>query len=250
MEFHPEFDAGAGLASPQINRLTSEVLPTVFVGSFSIEVIEALAAEKHVSIVAREHALDGWRNVYRWHDETSDFLFGHVPVGAVGAIGHLEEVITLGVQHVVAFGTVGLLTETAADVFIPAKALRDEGMSRHYTADKTGIIANKDKNVQQLVEFFKTQDLAHEVVTTWTTDAFYRETPKRLALAKSVGASVVEMEMAAFFAWAEFRGLDFYGFMHRADSLAGDVWDGAIHVGFPQKLRYFEIAQAFAQTLT
>ena len=42
---------------------------------------------------------------------------------------------------------------------------------------------------------------------TWTTDAFYRETPGKIARRREEGCVTVEMEAAAFFAVAQFRGV-------------------------------------------
>jgi purine-nucleoside phosphorylase len=44
---------------------------------------------------------------------------------------------------------------------------------------------------------------------TWTTDAFYRETPDKVARRRAEGCLTVEMETSAFFALAQFRQVAF-----------------------------------------
>jgi nucleoside phosphorylase len=47
------------------------------------------------------------------------------------------------------------------------------------------------------------------LVKTWTTDGPYRETPAKVCLLRAEGCLAVEMEAAAFFAVARFRGVPF-----------------------------------------
>ena len=61
--------------------------------------------------------------------------------------------------------------------------------------------------------------------TTWTTDAFYRETKDKVADMKSLGAICVEMEAAALQAVCDFRNIDLITFFYAADNLDSDYWD-------------------------
>jgi len=61
---------------------------------------------------------------------------------------------------------------------------------------------------------------------TWTTDAPYRETLAKVQRRKSEGCVVVEMESAAFFALAQFRGVTFAQILYGGDDVSGDhEWD-------------------------
>ena len=51
--------------------------------------------------------------------------------------------------------------------------------------------------------------VAYELTKTWTTDAFYRETPGKVRKYRAEGCLAVEMEAAAFMAVARFRGVRF-----------------------------------------
>ena len=59
---------------------------------------------------------------------------------------------------------------------------------------------------------------------TWTTDAFYRETPAKVRRRREEGCLTVEMEAAAFFAVAQFRGVPFAQLLYGGDDVSG-VWD-------------------------
>ena len=60
---------------------------------------------------------------------------------------------------------------------------------------------------------------------TWTTDAFYRETPQKVEARKKQGAICVEMECAAMQALCDFRGVDFFQFLYAGDNLDHSTWD-------------------------
>jgi len=68
--------------------------------------------------------------------------------------------------------------------------------------------------------------VAHRLVKTWTTDAFYRETPARIAARRAEGCACVEMETAALAAVAQFRGVKFGQLLYGGDDLGGAEWDG------------------------
>ena len=60
---------------------------------------------------------------------------------------------------------------------------------------------------------------------TWTTDALYRETRGKVERRVAEGCLTVEMEAAAFFAVAAFRGVTFGQLLYAGDDLSGDAWD-------------------------
>ncbi len=66
-------------------------------------------------------------------------------------------------------------------------------------------------------------DYKYDEVTTWTTDAFFRETSKKVKQFRDLGASVVEMECSALAACAQFRKLDFAQILFTADTLANEL---------------------------
>lgn len=60
---------------------------------------------------------------------------------------------------------------------------------------------------------------------TWTTDGLYRETRDKVRRRVAEGCLTVEMEAAAFFAVALFRGVSLGQMLYAGDDLSGEAWD-------------------------
>ena len=66
---------------------------------------------------------------------------------------------------------------------------------------------------------------------SWTTDAPYRETASEVREYQKEGVLAVEMEAAALFAVAEYRGAEMGVVLAISDSLADLKWDPMFHDG-------------------
>ena len=147
-------------------------------------------------------------------------------VGAPLAAGMLEELIARGCRKFVACGGAGSLTvgsEVGALVVVNS-AVRDEGTSYHYLpasreveADPVGLAA--------LVRVLERSGVAHRLGKSWTTDAIYRETRKRIARRRQEGCLTVEMEASALMAVARFRKVVFGQLLYCGDDVSGLEWD-------------------------
>ncbi|MCL2420379.1 MAG: nucleoside phosphorylase, partial [Defluviitaleaceae bacterium] len=101
---------------------------------------------------------------------------------------------------------------------------RDEGTSYHYMAPSREI--EMDERIVQVIENTLIEQKAPYIkAKTWTTDAFFRETPGKVELRKEEGCVTVEMETSAFIATARYNQVDFGQILYAGDSLAGEVWD-------------------------
>ncbi|OPZ05679.1 MAG: Purine nucleoside phosphorylase DeoD-type [candidate division BRC1 bacterium ADurb.BinA364] len=106
---------------------------------------------------------------------------------------------------------------------MPLSAVRDEGVSYHY-APPSREIAPTDAALNALRRTLQARGEPFAAGKTWTTDAFYRETPARVARRRGEGCLTVEMESAAFFAVARFRGVEFAQLLYAEDDVASEVW--------------------------
>lgn len=142
------------------------------------------------------------------------------PLGAPAATQLLDWLISYGVTQVLAVGNAGALRDLPENaMLIPNKAIRDEGTSFHYM--KPGQFVDLRSEFLNKIEQAVTDlNLKYDEITTWTTDGFFRETPKKVAQFKQLGASTVEMECAGMAACAQFRKVDFAQILFTADSLA------------------------------
>lgn len=147
-------------------------------------------------------------------------------VGAPLAAGWLEELIALGARRVVVAGGAGALVPglTLGHVIVPTAAVRDEGTSHHYLpAGRT--VAPTPAALAAIIRTLERAKVPFITGTTWTTDAFYRETRAKVDRRVAEGCLTVEMEAAALFAVARFRGIELGQMLYAGDDLSGEAWD-------------------------
>ena len=174
--------------------------------------------------------------VYLMTHEDREIAVAHPGVGAPFIAIIFEELIALGCRKFVACGSAGSLIGTTAEgsIIVPTAAVRDEGTSYHYASPDREISAQMDV-VTIMSNVLAGHHVPHQLGKTWTTDAAYRETKKRIARRKSEGCLTVEMECSAFLAIAAFRGVRFGQLLSVDDDVGGDLWDprtlGKYHSG-------------------
>ncbi|MBN2256971.1 MAG: nucleoside phosphorylase [Anaerolineaceae bacterium] len=151
----------------------------------------------------------------------------HPGVGAPLAIGLLEETISRGCNKFIVCGGCGVLDKEIAvgHLIVPTSAVRDEGTSYHYQEPgreaephPAAVVA-----IRQILDAHKVPYLTGK---TWTTDAFYRETPNKAAARKAEGCLTVEMEAASLFAAAAFRKVVLGQILYGGDAVIPGEWDG------------------------
>ncbi len=148
-------------------------------------------------------------------------------VGAPLAAGMLEEAIALGCHKFVVCGGAGVLDRQIAvgHLLVPTSAVRDEGTSYHYLPPGREVAMHPGA-VAAVERVLQAHDVPYLRAKTWTTDAFYRETPAKVALRRSEGCLSVEMEAAALMAVAQFRGVPLAAILYGGDDVSGSDWDG------------------------
>jgi uridine phosphorylase len=142
------------------------------------------------------------------------------------AAGLLEELVALGCNNIAACGGAGTLDAAlaAGHVVVPVAAVRDEGTSYHYLPPSREVAADP-AGVAAARRVLQRRGQAYVEGKTWTTDAFFRETPARIRRRRDEGCIVVEMEAAAFFAVARFRGVHFAQLLYAGDDVSGSEWN-------------------------
>lgn len=150
----------------------------------------------------------------------------HPGVGAPLAAAFLEELIARGCRAFVACGGAGVLVPELAlgHVIVPTAAVRDEGTSYHYLP-ATRTVEPTERALASVLATVRRRDVPHLAAPTWTTDGLYRETRERMRRRVAEGCISVEMEAAAFFAVARFRGVEFAQLLYGGDDLSGESWD-------------------------
>jgi uridine phosphorylase len=164
--------------------------------------------------------------VYEISHKGQRLAFYHPGVGAPLSAGRLEQVIAFGCRKFIACGGCGVLEEEMAvgGLIVVSAAVRDEGVSYHYLPPSREVLAN-EVAVQALAETLSSRGIPYRIGKTWTTDAFYRETERKVARRRDEGCVAVEMEAAGMMAVAQFRGVPFGQILYGGDDVSGDEWD-------------------------
>jgi uridine phosphorylase len=105
-----------------------------------------------------------------------------------------------------------------------SSAIRDEGTSFHYLPPARHIDFDPEAR-QVLQDTLEERGAPYVAGKTWTTDAPYRETPRKIAARRDEGCLTVEMEASALAAVAAFRGVSLAQVVYCGDDLAGESWD-------------------------
>ena len=150
-------------------------------------------------------------------------------IGSPVAVINMEELIAYGVKNFIVVGTAGSLQHNLniGDIVICNKAIIDEGTSQHYINDQISI-KPKDLLLDKFFEYLYNCNIKIKKGSTWTTDAPYRETQKKVIDYQKQGVLTVEMEMSALFTLAKYRNVNIVGSFVISDSLANLQWNPAL----------------------
>ena len=152
------------------------------------------------------------------------------PMGSVLCAGDMAECAHItGASKFVMFGSCGTLDKeiTKGKFVIPTEAYRDEGTSYHYMPPSDFIKIN---NAEKVESIFKKLNIPFVKGKTWTTDAILMETINKVKKRKEAGCIVVEMELAACQAVANYYQLELYDFLQPGDVLLeGDYDKSPLH---------------------
>ena len=190
------------------------------------EVINDLLQDGRLKKIASHRWEDLDRPLYEMDVEGKRVGVFQPGVGAPLAAALMEEVIARGCRKIIACGGAGVLDReiSVGNILVPTAAVRDEGTSFHYLPPGREIGADQEV-VDVIEQVLRQKGIEYSQVKTWTTDAPYRETSEKIKLRKAEGCLVVEMETAAFFAVAKFRGVPFGQILYAGDDISGTSWD-------------------------
>jgi len=222
-----EFDpAQSAVINPGIVHRPIPDFPETVVSVFSHHLFRAVLDFLGGTEIARTHDVDGIWPVYEVTYKGTRFAFYKARLGAPACVGCFEEVIPFGAKRIILLGNCGVLDRNIRDcgIIIPVRAIRDEGTSYHYAPADDYIDVNT-KYVDAFTAVLEEFGYPYVKGTTWTTDAFFRETRAKVEARKKMGAICVEMECAAMQAMCSFRGVEFFQFFYAGDNLDHSDWD-------------------------
>jgi len=193
---------------------------------FFLDIIQQLVEKGRAHQIAMHGSEVGEHPLCEIDVEGERLAVMHPGVGAPFAAALLDEVIARGCRKFVACGGAGVLDRDlcVGHIIVPSSAIRDEGTSYHYLPPAREVAASSE-GIAAIERVLKKHQCNYIVGKTWTTDAFYRETPGKVQLRRAEGCLTVEMEAAAFFAVAQFRSVVFGQMLYAGDDVSGVEWD-------------------------
>ncbi len=200
--------------------------PKIGITCFSNNLLERYAEIFKGEKIAEISNANGKAPVYKINYKGIDIALFMSRVGAPACTVSYEEVLAMGLEKLIVFGTCGVLDSAIDDlaIIIPTSAVRDEGTSYHYMEASDEVSVN-EKYMEEFIEILKKNDVSYAVGKTWTTDAPYRETRSKVLKRKEQGCVCVEMECSAMSAVAKFRNKELFYFFYAADNLDSTKWD-------------------------
>ena len=248
-----EFEDVVGVIEPTDRQIIDkgEVCKTIIL-SFNGEILQGLIESEEVYLGGYLKNLNGQFPWYIYKCDGNRVAVMTALIGAPMVVGQLEELAARGFKNFVILGSCGVLDRLieADKIVLPAAALRDEGTSYHYAPPGDEIAYDKSLLVE-LEAIFGKHDIEHIRTESWTTDAFYRETPDKVKRRLTAGAQVVDMEASAIMAWSQFRKAQVYQFFYTADYVDhhNKIWDARREERTADAMTFFTIALTIAKEL-
>ena len=201
-------------------------LPKVAVGVFSRHLFYDVVEKFSCLEVGYISCSNMEREVYILKYKDVEITFFMAGVSGPWISCDIEQLKTQGVEKFVIFGNCGVLDSKIEDcsIIIPTKAFREEGTSYHYQPESDTIDLNP-KHIDEFIEVLNEYNFEYTKGYTWTTDAFFRETPDKIKYFKDNGAVCVEMEGATIAAVCKKLDIDYFTFYYAGDNLDSVTWD-------------------------
>ena len=180
-------------------------------------------------------------------------IYGGFGIGAPAAASALEAFIALEVRTFVSIGIAGTLQPALriGDTVVCNSALRDEGVSHHYL-EAARYAYPSEWLTARLAQALQEEGHSPVPGSTWTIDTPYRETVAEARHYQQEGIMTVEMEAAALFAVAQYRGVDIAAAFVISDSLAELVWNPQFEAEVVEKnlIRLYQTTRAMLAGLS
>lgn len=200
--------------------------PKIGVTCFSKNLMDRYVEIFNGEQIAEISNANGKVPVYKITYKDMEFALFMSVVGASACVVAYEEVLAMGLEKLIMFGTCGVLDKNIEDlaIIIPTSAIRDEGTSYHYMKSSEEIVTN-EKYIPEFIKILEDNNVSYVKGKVWTTDAPYRETRAKVLKRKEQGCIGVDMECSAMNAVAKFREKELFQFFYAADNLDSTKWD-------------------------
>ena len=238
------------IIAPGAFREKGEPLSDTAIATFSSELYEEALRRYPSETVGELRAANHCKPVHllELHGRKVVFYLSEI-ASALASTDIIEVNWLTDARRFIVFGSCGSLMPqiTTGRYIVPTAAYRDEGISYHY-AEPSDYIAVK--NAAWMAEFFDKASLPYVQGRVWTTDAFYRETRKKVEDRKAEGCIAVEMELAGMQAVCDYHGWELYDFLAAGDTVDQPEYTPAGLSAANHSTDKLDIAVMIAQALT
>lgn len=185
--------------------------------------------------------IKGVNNIPIYQMNNDIFLVkGYVGEPLMGSI--LEFLIRQGLKKILFIGGAGVLVNSnRGDLFVIKEALRDEGLSYHYSEASRYVLANLEV-LNIITKYLNEHNINYTLANTWSIDAIYRETKAKIELRKKEGLMLVEMEQAGLIALTNFYKVKYGALIYAGDDLSKETHDLRLSTKTNYKYELFKIA--------
>jgi uridine phosphorylase len=154
--------------------------------------------------------------------EGVEMVIGRSSKGSYAA-GGLDEMIALGARHIIFLGGCGAISHEVAvdDLFVPTRALRDEGVSYHYLPPARYAYPSESLTAAVL-HAASAASVPVRSGPMWTITAHFRQAIPRLRAFRDEGCLVVNNEASPAFAVGRARGVEVAALLNVGDTLADE----------------------------
>ena len=205
-------------------RTISSDSPVVLVGTHS-DLNNLIQLMSYTSVPA--HPLFNSRLYQKKNDRSSAVIIGPI-VGAPYAAMVLETLVVWGGRQFFFIGWCGAVSADVkiGDLIIPARAIIDEGTSKHYLCASlpSDVSYPTTTSLERIHRQLTREKIDFHQGAVWTTDAIFRETPDKIKHFRSQGASAVDMETSALFSIACYRSVEIGAILVVSDELSTLKW--------------------------
>ncbi len=159
--------------------------------------------------------------------DTEVGILGGWGIGAPALANKMEQLVALGVKKFVAIGFAGTLCDDHdfGDFVLSPSALAEDGVSHLYLPPGEKF-ANAHPNMLSAWNDFASKESLppFHTIPTWSFSVLYRETPRAIRNATSLGCGVVEMEAATLYAIGAEKGVETISLFVISDSVTEEKW--------------------------
>lgn len=213
------------LVCPQklVRKVTD--MPKVAITMFSSEIFEMFVQRFQMEIITFFESANGKLPIYKFEYQGIKIALYLSRVGAPACVIQFEEVVAMGIERLVMFGSCGAMNMNIKDgeIVIPTGAYSDEGVGEKYISNLV-YIDQPLGSYKILEECAAALGYRYMLGKVWTTDGFYRESIEKYVQYKNKGCIAVDMECSAMLAASYALKIQLVVFLYAADVLSSDNW--------------------------